>query len=89
MTTSYIIPTGLKLPPHLQRVRVEADWLRKKMFALSKFISTDTFDQLPKVEQVLLTTQEVAMRLYYMALDERIGWFISTHKDTGNDTTQS
>lgn len=89
MTTSYIIPTGIELPPHLQRVYVEADELRKKLFALSKFICTDTFDQLPKVEQVLLTTQEVAMRLYYMALDERIGWFISTNKDTSNDSTQS
>lgn len=89
MTTSYIIPTNLKLPPHLQQVYVKAEELRKKLFALSKFINTDTFDQLPKVEQVLLTTQEAAMRLYYMALNERIGWFISTHKDTGNDTTQS
>lgn len=89
MTTSYIIPAGIKLPLHLQQMYVEAEKLRKRLFALSKFISTDTFDQLPKVEQVLLTTQEVAMRLYYMALNERIGWFISTHKDTSNDSTQS
>lgn len=66
---------GKELPPHQNRVMVEAAELADKVEKLTAFTVTPMFDRLDPDEQGRLRTQLVAMRTYGNILGERIAAF--------------
>ena len=65
----------MKLLPHQERVIVERDELRVRLDKLSAFVETQYFAGLSVAEQVRLTRQVKAMRVYHECLCERIDAF--------------
>lgn len=65
----------MTLLPHQQRVVEESDQLLARLQKLTAFLSTPTFDALPKAERHLLVAQHTAMTQYGVILHERIAAF--------------
>ncbi len=63
------------LPPHQQRVMVEAEELATKLSALALFVSGPVFAALDREERDRMAEQMDAMRLYLTALNKRIAAF--------------
>ena len=65
----------MPLQPHEERVVKELDDLQEKLQALTNFISTEMFKQIPKIDQSLLKSQLRAMKDYSAILTARITLF--------------
>ncbi len=63
------------MKPHEQRVVDERNELKVKLTKLNDFRKTDTFNNLPGVDQDLLDAQAEVMGEYIDILDERISRF--------------
>ncbi len=68
-------PCAVKMPPHQQRVLVEAGELDERLQKLSAFIDGEAFKQVDTDEQARLTAQAGAMASYLAVLQERIAAF--------------
>ncbi len=69
-------PQAVQLPPHQQRVVVEASDLDERLQKLSAFIDGDAFKAIDSDEQARLVTQAGAMASYLAVLQERISNFV-------------
>lgn len=62
--------------PHEQRVIVENKELGEKVTALSKFLTSDSFEKLAVEDKELLKAQHKSMFEYWSILGQRIDRFI-------------
>jgi hypothetical protein len=63
------------MKPHEQRVVDERNELKVKLTKLNDFRKTDTYNQLPGMDQALLDDQSAIMGEYIDILDARIARF--------------
>ena len=63
------------MKPHEQRVVDERNELKVKLTKLNDFRKTDTYNQLPGMDQALLDDQSAIMSEYIDILDARIARF--------------
>ena len=63
------------MQPHEQRVIAEFDDLGGKLSKLNDFFKTETFEELPDADRILLLTQKDQMTCYLNTLQRRINRF--------------
>lgn len=67
------------MKPYQARVIEEADELRTKLLALSKFLGSAQFQTLPPKQKQLLKAQSNVMTKYHNILSDRIAAFEGGH----------
>lgn len=75
-----------QVPEYIGRMNAEAVQLDGKIQAITAFLQSQKYEQLPVIEQHLMVAQATAMQTYAAILGARINLAIDRHAPTAANT---